>query len=133
MHDRLGGRTMLCDPAGGRISADERVEQAAAAQVSDEYPHRRDPEREPVPDNINRPRWCPTGLTRSQKRRVQRLRQTKALEEERKEAPKEGVRSEVWHVKPKADEGQQSESSATSVNIASMPLPSQAVCSPNHS
>ena len=39
MHDRLGGRTMLHDPAGGRISADERVEQAAAAQVPDEYPH----------------------------------------------------------------------------------------------
>ena len=44
MHDRLGGRTMLRDPAGGRISANERVEQAAAAQVPDEYPHRRDPE-----------------------------------------------------------------------------------------
>ena len=26
VHDRLGGRTMLCDPAGGRISGDERVE-----------------------------------------------------------------------------------------------------------
>ena len=73
---------MLRDPTGGRISADERVERVADAQVSDEYPHRRDPEREPVPDNIDRPRWCPTGLTRSQKRRVQRLRQTKALEEE---------------------------------------------------
>ena len=46
MHDRLGGSTMLCDPAGGRISADERVEQAAAAHIPDEYPHRRDPERE---------------------------------------------------------------------------------------
>jgi len=65
VHDRLGGRTMLCDPAGGRISADEQVERTADAQVSDEYPHRRDPEREPVPDNIDRPRWCPAGLTRS--------------------------------------------------------------------
>ena len=37
---------MLRDPVGGRISADERVEQAAAAQVLDEYPYRRDPERE---------------------------------------------------------------------------------------
>ena len=46
VHDRLGGRTILRDPAGGRIFADERVEQAAAAQVPDEYPHRRDPERE---------------------------------------------------------------------------------------
>ena len=84
---------MLCDPAGGRISADERVERATVDQVSDEYPHRMDPEREPVHDNIDRPRCCPAGLTRSQKRRVQRLRQTEALEEERKEAPKRGVKS----------------------------------------
>ena len=68
VHDRLGGRTMLRDPAGGRISADERVERTAAAQVSDEYPHRRDPERAHVHDNIDRPRWCLRGLTRSQKR-----------------------------------------------------------------
>ena len=125
---------MLRDPAGGRIFVDERVEQAAAAQVPDEYPHHRDPEREPVHDNIDRPRWCPGGLTRSQKRRVQRLRQTKALKEkERREAPRRGIRSEVWPVKPKADEGQQSGSSATSVNIASMLLPIQAVGSPNRS
>ena len=83
---------MLRDPAGGRISADERIERAAAAQVPDEYPHRRDPEREPVHDNVDRPRLCPAGLTRLQKRRVQRLRQTKALEEKRKEAPRKGVR-----------------------------------------
>ena len=46
VHDRLGGRTMLCDPAGGRIFVDERVEQIADARVLDEYPHSRDPERE---------------------------------------------------------------------------------------
>ena len=56
MHDRLGGTTMLHDPTGGRISADERVEQAAAAHIPDEYPHRRDPERVPVYDNIDQPR-----------------------------------------------------------------------------
>ena len=99
MHDRLGGRTMLRDPAGGRISADERIEQAATAYIPDEYPHRRDPERVPIHDNVDRPRWCPGGLTRSQKRWVQRLRQTEALEEEeRREAPRRGVRSEVWRV-----------------------------------
>ena len=98
---------MLRDPAGGKISADERVEQVAAAQVPDEYPHRRDPERVPVHNNIDQPRWCLGGLTRSQKRRVQRLRQTEALEEEeRREAPRRGVRSEIWLVKPKADGGQ---------------------------
>jgi hypothetical protein len=56
---------MLCDPAGGRIFVDERVEKIADARVLDEYPHRRDPEREPVHDNIDRARWCPAGLTRS--------------------------------------------------------------------
>ena len=116
---------MLRDPAGGRISADERVEQVAAAQVPDEYPHRRDPERVPVHDNIDRPLWCPGGLTRSQKIRVQRLHQTEALEEEeRREAPRRGVRSEVWRVKPKADEEQPSGSSATPINMVFM-LPSE--------
>ena len=115
---------MLRDHAEGKVSADGRVERTADARVSNEYPHRKDPESEPVHDNIDQPRWCPAGLTRSQKRRVQRLRQTKALEEEeRREAPRRGVRSEVWHVKPKADEGQQSGPSATSINIASMLLP----------
>ena len=56
---------MLRDPTGRKISTDEQVERAATAQVPDEYPHRRDPEREPVHDNIDRPRWCPGGLTRS--------------------------------------------------------------------
>ena len=125
VHDRLGGRTMLRDPAGGRVSADERVEQAATAQVSDEYPHSRDPERELVHDNVDRPRWCPRGLTRSQKRRVQRLRQIETVEEEeRKEVPRRRVRSEVWRVKPKADEGQQSGSSAAPINMVFM-LPSE--------
>ena len=125
---------MLRDPTGGTISVDERVEQAAAAHIPDEYPHSRDPERVPVHDNIDRPQCCPGGLTRSQKRRVQRLHQTEALEEEEiREAPRRGVRSEVWRVKPKADEGQQSESSATSVNVTSMLLPIQAVGSPNRS
>ena len=47
---------MLRDPAGGRIFVDEWVVQTADARVLDEYPHRRDPEREPVHDNIDRPR-----------------------------------------------------------------------------
>ena len=132
MHDRLGGRTMLCDPAGGRISADERVERAAVDQVSDEYPHCMDPEREPVHDNIVRPRWCPAGLTRSQKRRVQRLRQIEALEEE-KEAPRKGVKSVVWRVKSKTDDEQQSGSLATPADIATMLLPIEAVGPPNRS
>ena len=74
-------------------------------RVLDEQPDRRDPEREPYHDNIDLPQWCPASLTRSQKRRVQRLRQTELLEEERKKTPKKkGVRSEVWRVKPRADD-----------------------------
>ena len=103
---------MLCDPAGGRISADERVEWIADAQVSDEYPHRRDPEREPVHDNIDRPWWCPAGLTRSQKRRVQRLRQLDIIEEEQEQIlSKKGLKSQVWRVKAKADDESASDSS----------------------
>ena len=131
VNNRLGGRTMLCDPAGGRISANEQVEQTTDAQVSDEYPHRRFPKREHVHDNIDRPRWCPVGLTRSQKRWIQRLLQTEALEEERKEAPRRRVRSEVWRVKPKADDGRQSRSSVAPIDVATMLLPIQAVGSPN--
>ena len=62
------------------------------------------------------------------------MRQTEALEEEkRKEAPKRGVRSEVWRVKPKADDKQDSESSAAPVNTVIMLPPIQAVGFPNHS
>jgi len=62
-------------------------------------------------------------LTRSQKRRVQRLHQTEALEEileeeEKEEAPRKGVRSEVWRVKPKADRG----SSAAPINMVLMKI-----------
>ena len=53
--------------------------------------------------------------------------------EEIKEAPRRRVRSEVWRIKPKADDGQQSGSSTTPVNIATMLLPIQAVGSPNRS
>jgi hypothetical protein len=63
------------------------------------------------------------------------LRQTEALEEEEekreREAPRRGVRSEVWRVKPKVDGVQQSESSATSVNVTFILLLIQAVGSPN--
>jgi len=60
-------------------------------------------------------------LTRSQNRRVQRLLQTEALEEEtRREATRRAVRSEVWRVRPKAGDGRQSGSSAEPVNMVFM-------------
>ena len=63
---------------------------------------RRDPEREP--DRTDQSQWCPVGLTRSQKRRVQRLRQLEIIEEEQEQTVnKKGVKSQVWRVNAKAD------------------------------
>ena len=71
-------------------------------------------------------------MTRSQKRQVQRLCQTELLEEERKEAPKKkGFRSEVWRVKPKADDQQGPGSSAAPVNMVFM-LPSEFMAPDNN-
>ena len=72
VHDRLGGRTMLRDPAGRRVPAHDQLEQIADDRVQDDQPMRRDPEHEP--DRTDQSQWCPGGLTRSQKRRVRRLR-----------------------------------------------------------
>ena len=47
VHDRLGGRTMLHDPARRRIPAHDRLEQMADGRVQDDQPMKRDPEREP--------------------------------------------------------------------------------------
>jgi hypothetical protein len=46
--------------------------------------------------------WCPGGLTRSQKRRVQRLR-NREIEE-----AKRSKRTQVWRAKQTADSGKQS-------------------------
>jgi hypothetical protein len=71
---------MLRDPAGRRVSAHDRLEQMADDRVQDDQPRQRDPEHEP--DCTDQPQWCPGGLTRSQKRHVQRLRQLEIIEEE---------------------------------------------------
>jgi hypothetical protein len=84
VHDRLGGRSMLRDPAGGRIYVQHQLERMADDRVSDDQPMRRDPEREPVTRRASQPRWCPAGLTKYQKRHVQRLRQLEIIEEEEK-------------------------------------------------
>jgi hypothetical protein len=52
------------------------------------------------------PQWCPDGLTKSQKRRVQRLRQLEQQEEaERHVLDKKKIQSKVWCSNPKADDG----------------------------
>ena len=88
---------MLCDPAGRRIPTHDRLEQMAIDKVQDDQPMRRDQEREPDSDRTNQPQWCPGGLSRSQKRRAQRLRQLEIIEEEQDQV------TQVWHVKARAD------------------------------
>ena len=66
---------------------------------------RRDPECEPDSDRTNQPQWCPGGLSRSQKRRVQRLRQLEIIDGEQEQTlSKKGVKAQVWRVKAKADD-----------------------------
>ena len=101
---------MLRDPAGRRVPAHDRLQQMADERVQDDQPMRRDPEREP--DHTDQFQWCPGGLTRSQKRRVRRLRQLEIIEEEREQTlNKKRVKSQVWRVKAKADDESASNSS----------------------
>ena len=78
-NDRLGGRFDRRDKPEGRtnqynqpedrVSAHDRLEEMADARVSDENPLGREPEWEhakPSTKPVN-PRWCPDGLTKSQK------------------------------------------------------------------
>ena len=83
---------MLRDPAGRRVLVHNRLEQMADDRVQDDQPMRRDQEREP--DRTGQSQWCPGGLTRSQKRRIQRLRQLEIIEEEQEQTLcKKGVKS----------------------------------------
>ena len=104
---------MLRDLAGRRVPVHDRLEKVADDRVQDDQPMRRDPEREP--DRTDQSQWCPGGLTRSQKRRVQRLRQLEIIEEEREQTlNKKGVKSQVWRVKAKAD-GESASNSSTPI------------------
>ena len=85
---------MLRDPVGRQVPAYDRLEQMPDNRVQDDQPMRRDPERES--DHTGQPQWCPGGLTRSQKRRVQRLRQLEIIEEEQEQTlNRKGVKSQV--------------------------------------
>ena len=75
-------------------------------------------QREPYTHHTSQPQWCPGGLTRSQKRHVQRLRQLEIIEEEQEQnLHKKGIRSQVWRAKPRADSDQNSGSSAAPINM----------------
>jgi len=57
-------------------------------------------------------------LSRSQKRRVQRLYQLEIIEEEQEQTPsKKVVKSQVWRVKPRADDDRDSGSSVALINM----------------
>ena len=104
---------MLCDLARRRVPVHDRLEQMADDRVQDDQLMRRDPECEPDTDHTSQPQWCPGGLTRSQKRCVQRLHQLEIIEEEQEQTlSKKGVKTQVWHVKAKADGEQNDGSSA---------------------
>ena len=74
---------MLRVPAGRRVPTHDRLEKMADDRVQDDQPMQRDPEREP--GRADQYQWYPRGLTRSQKRRVQRLRQLEIIEEEQEQ------------------------------------------------
>ena len=79
-------------------------------RVQDDQPMRRDLEHDP--GCTGQPQWCPGGLTRSQKRRVQRLHQLEIIEEEQElTLNTKGIKSQVWRVKAKADDESASNSS----------------------
>ena len=109
---------MLRDLAERRVPALDRLEQMADDTVQDDQPMGRDLECEPHSDHTNQPQWCLGGLSSSQKRRVQRLYQLEIIEEEQEQTPsKKVVKSQVWRVKPRADDDRDSGSSVALINM----------------
>ena len=88
VHDRLGGRLSVHDRLGERVSYSpknqEELEEMADARFLDEFIFCRDANtyrvesRENCRQSVSQPQlppWCPEGLTRTKKRRLQRERQ----------------------------------------------------------
>jgi hypothetical protein len=93
VHDRLGGKANAHDRLGSRVNekSNNRLEEMADSLVPDEdivcrAPECRrtlqlDDEGSSQTHTKPNPQWCPDGLTKSQKRRVQCLRQVEHCEE----------------------------------------------------
>jgi len=96
-----GRRTPIHYRLGKRVDPQEQLEEEANACIPDE-PFARDPEvqeiHHPFP-GINQ--WCHSGLSHSQKRRLQRLHNQEWEERARMERH---LKSTVWRAKGKADE-----------------------------
>jgi hypothetical protein len=87
VHDRLGGRLSVHERLGKRAGYfprnQEELEEMANARVPDEEIFYRDPNIRRVESTeicyqsvskTKLPQWCPEGLTKTQKRRMQRER-----------------------------------------------------------
>jgi hypothetical protein len=95
VHDRLGGRLNVHERLGKRdgyfLRNQEELEEMANTRVPDEEIFYRDPNirrvesieicYQPV-SKTKLPRWCPEGLTKTQKRRMQREHQEDLYREE---------------------------------------------------
>ena len=95
VHNRLGGRLNVHDRLGRRVGHfprnQEEIEEMANAQVPDEFIFCRDSNIHCMESKEVRcqpvwktklPQWCPEGLTRTQRRRMQRERQEDLYREE---------------------------------------------------
>ena len=95
MHDRLGGRLNVHERLGRCVvyflRNQEELEEMANARVPDEKIFYRDPNIRRVESTEVRyqrvwktklPRWCPEGLTRTQRRRMQQERHEDLYREE---------------------------------------------------
>jgi hypothetical protein len=91
VHDRLGGRIQdrRENKSNDRIPDDGTLDH----EVEHRHSFRYNPEAYP--------QWCPGGLTRSQKRKVQRLHHREQEEHAQEEKQ---VKSQAWHIKRKTDE-----------------------------
>jgi hypothetical protein len=129
VHDQLGGKASVYDRLGGQVNeeSNDRLEEMANSLVPDEdimyqaLKRQRtlqlDDEGSSQTRKKPNPQWCPDGLTKSQKRRVQRLRQLEQHEEaERLVLDKKKVRSKVWRPKLKAD-GEEDDKPRADINM----------------
>ena len=95
------------------MPAHDRLERMADDRVQHDQPMCRDPEREPYTHRTSQHQWCPGGLTRLQKRCVQRLCQLEIIQEEKElSLSKKEIKTQVWRVKASADVEKDNDSSA---------------------
>jgi hypothetical protein len=117
VHNRLGGKANVHGRLGGRVNkeSNNRLEEMVNSLVPDEdimsQAHERQRTLQLDDEGSSQTRkkpnlqWCPDGLTKSQKRRVQHLRPLEQHEVvERHVLDKKKVWYKVWRLKPSVDE-----------------------------